>query len=222
MNEDPRKKLWLDRWRDDRIGFHQPEHNRHLIAHGTSVFGEPTRRVLVPLSGKSLDLLWLEEHGYEVFGVEYVERAVIDFLEENGRSYVRDRVGEATTYISDRISTAVGDFFTIEPEALGLFDAVYDRAAMIAIAPERREEYVARLTRLLSDDGTMLLVTIDYPPEEKEGPPHSLTESSVRELFGARYEIETLHAEDILERQEKWKDDGVTRLWEYAFAMRKR
>ncbi len=227
MNNDPHHELWFERWREDRIGFHQPDHNRHLVAHGRAVFGETqsgevSRRVLVPLSGKSLDLFWLEDQGYDVTGVEYVPRAVEDFHRENDRPFERVRTGGIDTFVSGRITTALGDFFALEATTFGRFDAIYDRAALIAISPERRTEYVAKLCDLLSDTGSMLLVTVDYPVHEKEGPPHSVADDVVQELFADHFAIEQLHSEDILDRQEKWREDGVTRLLELVYKLDRR
>ena len=76
---------WLERWREGRTGWHEPEGNRNLKTHwaGTG------KRVLVPLCGKTPDLLWLEARGNDVVGVELAEMAVRGFFEDNALDYRR-------------------------------------------------------------------------------------------------------------------------------------
>ena len=57
---------WLERWKIGRTGWHEPAGNRNLRTHWTW----SGRRVLVPLCGKTHDLLWIEAQGNEVVGVE--------------------------------------------------------------------------------------------------------------------------------------------------------
>lgn len=67
----------MERWREGRIGWHQPDGNASLRRHwrGTGP------RVLVPLCGKTPDLVWLAEWGNEVVGVELSEIAVQSFFD---------------------------------------------------------------------------------------------------------------------------------------------
>lgn len=77
-------EFWQDRWASNQIGFHQREVNPYLQRHWP-VLGLPEgAKVLVPLCGKSLDLVWLESQGYPVMGVELSEHAVEAFFSEQG------------------------------------------------------------------------------------------------------------------------------------------
>ena len=67
---------WLERWRVGRTGWHEAGGNQGLKRHWVAV----GRRVLVPLCGKTPDLLWLEERGNAVTGVELSEIAVQAFF----------------------------------------------------------------------------------------------------------------------------------------------
>ena len=73
---------WLDRWREDRIGFHEASVNRHLQNWFAKYSGNTGSRVFVPLCGKALDMLWIARQGFEVLGVELSEIAVEAFLDE--------------------------------------------------------------------------------------------------------------------------------------------
>ena len=68
-------QFWHDRWDADEIGFHQDFPHPLLLRHWPAACIAPLSRVLVPLCGKSPDLDWLSDHGYEVVGVELSEVA---------------------------------------------------------------------------------------------------------------------------------------------------
>ncbi|MCA8959151.1 MAG: thiopurine S-methyltransferase [Planctomycetes bacterium] len=217
--DDPMRSFWRERWSEGRIGFHQSDFNRHLVAHGRAVFGEPPRRVLVPLSGKSLDLLWLEAQGYEVVAAEYAERAVNEFHDENERPVEIGTALDLEVRRSGSITTFVADYFALTRDHVGPIHAIYDRAALVAIAPERRTEYVAHSLELLERGGTVLLLTIDYPQGEKEGPPYSVPDAVVRELYEPRRSVDCLHAEDVIDRHPAWREQGVRRLVERVYRL---
>ena len=58
-------EYWIERWKEGRIGFHRAGVNPQLVEHHARALGE-TKRVLVPLCGKSEDLAWLAASGHEV------------------------------------------------------------------------------------------------------------------------------------------------------------
>ena len=72
-------EFWHTRWQENRIGFHQPDTNPLLVRHWPAMQVSPGARVLVPLCGKSLDLLWLLEQDLQVTGVE-ISRIAVEAL----------------------------------------------------------------------------------------------------------------------------------------------
>ena len=82
------REFWLDRWRNQEIGFHQPTVNPWLRKCWPELDLPEGAGVFVPLCGKSLDLCWLAEQGHQVFGVELAETAVRAFFEEAGQRSV--------------------------------------------------------------------------------------------------------------------------------------
>ena len=177
--------------------------------------------VLVPLCGKSLDMLWLAEHGFQVIGIEISELAVRDFFAENGLVHeINDRSG-MLVYQGENIDICVTDFFTVEKKDLPLADAVYDRASLIALPPDMRLDYAKHLTSLISGSIRSLLVTLDYPQEEMRGPPFSVTPAEVEQLFGSQYRINRLHSEDCLASEPRFRKKGLTRLDEHVFILHK-
>ena len=213
--------FWHERWSKDEIGFHQPAPNEHLRNHAGELGVSPGQTVLVPLCGKSLDMLWLAERGYRVCGIEISRRAVLDFFRENGLQYDVVPSDEGEWYRSGRIEICCTDFLNLESDALPQIDAVYDRAALVALPPEMRPPYVKRLDSLIRPGVKTLVVTLQYRQGEMKGPPFSVTGDEVRQLFGPRYEIRQLHSADCLAREPRFREKGLSRLEEHVFLLSK-
>ena len=79
----------------------------------------------------------------------------------------------------------VGDIFNLTAEALGAVDAVYDRAALIALPAPMRQRYAAHV-HALTGDVPQLLITLEYDQQCMEGPPFSVPAAEVRGLFSRR------------------------------------
>jgi thiopurine S-methyltransferase len=170
---------WLERWREGRTGFHLSEVNPRLVEH-SAVFNEATR-ILVPLCGKSADLEWLVTHGYEVVGVELVELAAQAFFAERGFAPTRREDKDFVVYEHGKLAIWVGDFFATTGAQLGMFDAAYDRAAMIALPAELRNRYASHLQTLLTPKARLLLVTLHF--DVPGGPPFSVPPEEVSGAF---------------------------------------
>ena len=171
---------WLARWRDGRIGFHEGQPNAFLDRFVARLAG--ARRVLVPLCGRAEDLAFLAAHGYEVVGVELSEPAVRAFFELHALvpSVTRGRFVE---YRAGSITLLVGDLFDTTPALVGATDALYDRAALIALPAELRARYVAHLRSLLPAGAPGLVITIEYDAGRMSGPPFPVLEAELRELY---------------------------------------
>lgn len=175
MHED-----WLARWRDGRIGFHEGAPNALLVRHAARLTG---RRVLVPLCGKAEDLAYLASLGHAVFGVELAESAVRAFFVEHGLEPAIAPHGPFTAYRAGSITLLAGDWFAVTPALTGPIDAVYDRAALVALPPELRARYVAHLRSLLAPGTDSLVITLEYDSSVMTGPPFAVPEAELRALY---------------------------------------
>ena len=213
--------FWHERWEKGEIGFHQQDFNRHMLAF-TGLLGlSPGAHILVPLCGKSLDMLWLARQGYRVTGIEISERAARDFFVENRLAYELDRNPGVVSYRGEQVSILCMDFFTVESTHLPRIEAVFDRASLIALPPKMRAAYAGYLAGLLDPGTRALLVTLEYPQEEMRGPPFSVTFAEVQQLFGLHFAIEHLYSEDCLAREPRFRKKGLTRLEEHVFLLQK-
>lgn len=213
--------FWHQRWRDNLIGFHLPGVNPGLEAYWPQLPVETGAPVFVPLCGKSLDMLWLAER-HPVTGVELSPIAVEAFFTENGLQYKEAQEGSFTVCESERIRILCGDFFDLQSEQLTHTRAVYDRASLIALPPDMRSRYVSHLETLLPADAEMLLITLDYPQAQMDGPPFSVSASEVQDLFGAGWSIDLLHADDVLAHEARFRERGLTRMTENVFYLQRR
>jgi thiopurine S-methyltransferase len=173
--------FWRSRWAAHKIGFHEGRPNAFLEEHIARLDGR--YRVLVPLCGKSEDLAFLAASGHAVVGVELVEDAVKAFFAEHALEPVVERLGDHAVYSAHEVTVIAGDWFTTTPQLIGSVDAVYDRAALIALPPALRPDYLAHLRTLVAPGTHGLVVSLEYPEGASEGPPFSVPDAEVRRSY---------------------------------------
>lgn len=212
-------KFWQERWARNQIGFHLPEVNPYLQRHWPKLALAEGAKVLVPLCGKSLDLMWLASCGHRVLGVELSERAVEAFFSEQGLVPRISQRGVFKVYQADLIEVWCGDFFALDAEALADCSALYDRAALIALPPLMRAQYAGHLNALLRPGCQGLLITLDYDQTQKAGPPFAVTDDEVKVLLGSHWTVQVVEEQDILGESWKFVQDGVTRLEERVYQL---
>ncbi|CRM41379.1 MULTISPECIES: thiopurine S-methyltransferase [Pseudomonas] len=212
-------EFWQERWARNQIGFHLPEVNPYLQRHWPQLGLVDGAKVLVPLCGKSLDLVWLASQGCHVVGVELSEQAVEAFFNEQGLAPQISRRGDFKVYQTSQIEVWCGDFFALDAQAVAGCSALYDRAALIALPPLMRAQYAERLTALLGRGCQGLLVTLDYDQVQKAGPPFAVSDAEVRVLLGEHWALDRLEEQDILGESWKFVQDGVTRLDERVYRL---
>jgi thiopurine S-methyltransferase len=179
---------WRRRWREGRIGFHQSEVHRHLMHFLEEHAGTISREILVPLCGKSHDLIWLRDQGHRVTGVEFAPEACRAFLAENELEAKAVVEGAFKVWRFPGLTLHNGDFFQFERDD---FDIVWDRAALIALPAETRPQYTEHLVDRLLERGKILLVTVDYERSEMDGPPFAVPNQEVHDLFQG-YQVDLL------------------------------
>ena len=215
-------EFWHERWKKDEIGFHQTEINAHLRRFTGMLGLEPGAHILVPLCGKSLDMLWLARQGYMITGIELSERAARDFFTENALDYEMINNGDANIYRGKNIEIRCMDFFTTTASNLPKVDGVYDRAALIALPPNMRSAYASRLAGLVGEGVPCLLITLEYPQNEMNGPPFSVESGEVEDLFCCEFKVRRLLAEERLAKEPRFRKKGLTRLDEHVYLLRRK
>lgn len=188
--------FWFKRWENNEIGFHKSEVNPALVEHFDRLSIPKGSRVFVPLCGKTLDILWLLSQGYRVAGAELVELAVKQLFHQLGVEPTVSRVNEMTLYSAEGIDIFVGDIFDLSGDRLGPVDAVYDRAALVALPPDMRKRYSGHLMDI-SGRAPQLLVTFAYDQSEMDGPPFSVSNGEVKQHYGDDFILSLVASADV-------------------------
>ena len=162
---------WMQRWEEGQIGWHEATGNANLPRYWGSL--QPGKKVLVPLCGKSADLGWLLGHGHDVTGVELSALAAKAFFEENAIAFSVETVGAFDCYKALDLPLRIfcGDYLAFDERG---FDALYDRAALIALSSELRPDYASHTAARLKAGAELLIITLEYEQSKVDGPPFSV------------------------------------------------
>ncbi|KRA21189.1 thiopurine S-methyltransferase [Lysobacter sp. Root604] len=212
-------EFWQQRWRERQIGFHQDRPSPLLLKHWPSLGLAPDSRVFVPLAGKTLDMAWFASQGHRVLGVELSRIAVEEFFAEHGLTPEVEMSRYGRHYRAGAIELICGDAFALDAALLADCAAVFDRAALIALPTPLRERYAGELYPRLPSGCRGLLITLEYPQHEKQGPPFSVVEQEVYRLYAPDWRLRTLERRDILAQQPAFIADGVTALDTVVYAL---
>ena len=74
---------WLNRWENNKIGWHAEQINRQLIEYLSELNLAKKDKIFVPLCGKSLDMIYLLNQGLSIVAVEMSDIAIEQFFNEN-------------------------------------------------------------------------------------------------------------------------------------------
>lgn len=217
--------FWLERWAEDRIGFHAARVNKRLVEHWPSLDIDPSTPVFVPLCGKSLDMLWLHERGHPVLGVDLSDKACEAFFVENSLPFERRETERGIEFTGSGKASGVrliaGDFFALTEVDTEHVHAVFDRAALFAMPDALRADYARQLIDLLPLQTRGLVIAIEYDQARMQGPPFSVPDAEVRRLLGANFELEELAHFSGPERLGNLADRGLDTLDERVYGVRR-
>ena len=214
--------FWHERWRTGQIGFHQSVAHGLLEKWWPSLGLAANSRVYVPLCGKSLDMAWLAAQCHRVVGSELSPIAVADFFASQSLVATCTRRGAFLEHRAGPYEILEGNALELDPVLLGHVDAVYDRAALVALPSAMREHYARSLTRLVPSGTPVLLIAFEYPQALKEGPPFAVPPEEVDRLFGHAFHVRELERIDVTAASPKFVEAGVQALFEVAYHLQRR
>lgn len=201
-------KDWLERWQEGRTGWHEADGNRSLKRYWRG----GGQRILVPLCGKSVDMLWLARQGNEVTGVELSDIAAREFFTDNDLDF---RVSpDGTRYCGTDVPVTIvcGDYFAFDDSG---FDAHYDRGALVALPPGRRAAYAAHTTALLAANPFQLVITLEYEQSRVDGPPYSVSPAEVLSCWSGLERVAAY--DDVANAPPKFRDAGLDAMIEVVW-----
>lgn len=186
MSED----FWIQKWKKGEIAFHQSKYHQAVELFGDR-FSPGT--VLVPLCGKTLDMLYFSSMGHSVIGVELSPIACRDFFIENGLQFSERTVPDFIVFESENITLWCGDFFKLPKDIWKTITGIYDRAALIALPPEIRQQYAAEIAKQCVKGIEILLVSLEFPEGTIQGPPFSVPEVEIKNIYKT-FDIQKIHS----------------------------
>jgi thiopurine S-methyltransferase len=175
--------------------------------------------IFVPFCGKSKDMLWLRDQGYQVIGVELSPLAVEAFFDENELSVKTIQKDKFKVFETDKLRIYCGDFFDLTANDLFTVNAVYDRASLVALPPDMRLGYTMKIRQLLRTETQILLVAFEYLQHEMQGPPFSVHETEVSALYGNWCDVKLLYSEDIYDQEPHFRERGLSRIQEEIYRL---
>lgn len=214
--EDPR--YWCRRWEEGRTGWHRDEVNPKLVRHHERLTGGRPTRVFVPLCGRSLDVGWLREQGHEVVGIDAAEAAARGLFAQPPGERTE---GELVFLEGGGVTVACGDFFSLRPEQVGTFTSVYDRGSLVALPPPMHARYARHLASFITPGGRILLVGLAYDDSVVTGPPFSVPQERVIELY-PDFTVEVLERDGAADTPPPFREAGVSTMEEATYLLTRR
>lgn len=187
---------WHRKWQADDIGFHQADGNPLLHAYFKELCLPVGSRVFVPLCGKTRDIAWLMSQGYRVAAVELSELAVQQLFAGLELEPAVTRLSGMKQYSAPGLDVFVGDIFQLTHKMLDAVDAIFDRAALVALPEDMRIGYAGHITEVTCQ-APQLLVTFEYDQTQMAGPPFSISDTEIRNHYQGNYRISPLASVDV-------------------------
>lgn len=199
--------FWHNSW--ELGGFHTSFHRKHIHPYVLQYLNPDEiegKNILVPLCGKTIDMLYLAQYANKVIGVELVEEAIHQFFYENNLQVVRP---DDTTYVSGNITIYRRDFMALTPADIGPVDWILDRASLVALPYNMRVQYLETIERLSHIGTQQLVISLEYFPL-LESAPFSITPAEIMEYYGRRHIIRHVENPDL-------HNHGMVRRWKLDF-----
>lgn len=208
--------FWLKSWETGATSFHRKDVHPYITTYATPDVLRG-KRVLVPLCGKTNDLMWFREYGEHVVGVELAEQGIVQFFEEQQLPY---RKVSATRYEAEGITMLQRDFFELTSDDVGRIDYVYDRAALVALPVDgMRQRYLDKVDELMEVGAQAMVITLEYAPLMAE-PPFSITPEETCGYYRANYTIAHVESPEVPDHRMIPKF-GLSFLKEHCFIVTK-
>ena len=189
--------FWHNKWKNSDIGFHNSDANPLLIKHFHALGLASGSRVFLPLCGKTLDIHWLLAQGFQVVGAELSPIAIEQLFDELGVTPEITQLDNLQLYRAPNIDIFVGDIFNLTQHFIGKVDAIYDRAALVALPFEMRTPYTSHLTAI-TGNAKQLLICFEYDQNQLAGPPFSISHDEVKAHYSTSYTLSLLESAEVV------------------------
>jgi thiopurine S-methyltransferase len=188
--------FWHRRWERNEIGFHEGHANQLLVKYFRLLALPKAARVFLPLCGKTRDVQWFLSSGYRVVGAELSKIAIEQLFAELAVEPTIIAEEKFIRYRAEAIEVFVGDVFDLSGSDLGRVDAVYDRAALVALPEPARDRYAPHLMAI-TDYAPQLLICFEYDQSLIDGPPFSVNDEEIVRRYQDAYNLARLERVDV-------------------------
>ena len=173
--------------------------------------GRSNLRILVPLCGKTPDMLWLAEQDHAIIGVETSLRYIKAFFRDNGLEYkvnsrqiTADKKANVYEAKSKDITLYNCDIFDFSiEESGGQFDAIWDQSAMPvinAMGKKRLKEYTNLMQALLKPDGRHMVEICKHGA-------NFVTGKMLKSLFGDKSDVRYIGTRMWMYDEDEFEED---------------
>lgn len=215
--------FWHNKWEINQLGFHldyvHPLLKRNLELFQVNGVLKDTNKIFIPLCGKTLDIQYLLNLGYQVVANDLSEIAAKAVFEQLKIKAEISIWPGGKVYSAAGLTYYVGDFFQLKQENLGNVALVYDRAALIALPESMRLEYAQQMAKI-TQHASQLLITLDYDQTIAGGPPFAVPTQEVEALYGGAYPIQLIEEADIIEQEPRFKAKGLTSFFQRVYQLK--
>lgn len=205
------ENFWHQKWENNEIAFHGSEVNPLLVTHFKALSLVKGKRLFLPLCGKTLDIAWLLSNGYRVVGAELSKLAIAQLFTGLGLTPTISQINAVEHYSANNIDLFVGDIFHLSRDMLGQVEAVYDRAALVALPEEMRKRYTAHLMEI-THTAPQLLISYVYDQTQMDGPPFSVSNEEINQHYRDAYDLNLLASANLPEGM-KGKCAAIENVW---------
>ena len=129
-------------------------------------------------------------------GAELSELAVKQLFAELGLVPNIIAGDKVSRYQGEHIEIFVGDIFNLSRSDLGSIDAVYDRAALVALPKPIRDRYARHLIEITAC-APQLLICFNYDQSRVDGPPFSIDQHEVARQYQHTYDLTLLESKEF-------------------------
>lgn len=189
-------EFWHERWKNNDIAFHEEKPNELLTQYYQRLNLKTGARIFLPLCGKTHDIAWLLSKKFRIVGIELSELAIQQLFNELKVEPKITQLNTLKRYSVTGLDIFNGDIFDLSHIQLGIVDAVYDRAALVALPNDMRLRYSEHL-KIITNHASQLLITFEYDQKKMQGPPFSINKDEIDKHYSQGYSITRLKTLEV-------------------------
>ncbi len=214
-------EFWLNKWKTNDIAFHEKDANPDLINYLSELNLHQGDCIFVPFCGKSKDMLWLAEKGFNVIGVELSTIACNDFFSELNITPTIVQKPKFSVYQYKNIKLFCGDLFDLTSADLSSVKAIYDCKALIALPFNLRKKYVDHIISCTQTKINILVLTRESNSVVTP-PPFPINKAEIDLLFNSHFDVKQIKNRPLPSIPERLVKKGYADISECVYLISER